>query len=131
MKDEFTKYIGVPYKHAGRDTKGLDCWGLIILIYKELLNFELLDIWDYEKHWSKTKSNLFLDNYNKHFKQTEKPKKFDLIFFHSKVDKEQVIHAGVYIGKGDFIHCMSKLGTNRAKLCDWKSVVYGYYRLIK
>lgn len=30
-----TKYIGLPYAEGGRDRKGLDCWGLLRLIYKD------------------------------------------------------------------------------------------------
>ena len=36
-----TPYIGLPYLTGGRNKKGLDCWGLMRLIYKEEKGIEL------------------------------------------------------------------------------------------
>ena len=45
--DLLAKYIGIPYVPRGRTTAGLDCWGLVRLIYRDL-GFEIPDIEDYE-----------------------------------------------------------------------------------
>ena len=37
------RYIGKPYKYGGRDVTGLDCYGLVKLIYKEQYNQNLPD----------------------------------------------------------------------------------------
>lgn len=34
-------YIGLPYKHLGNDREGIDCFNLITLIYREVLNEDI------------------------------------------------------------------------------------------
>jgi cell wall-associated NlpC family hydrolase len=37
----FNKYTSIPFKAHGRDRDGVDCWGLVWMIYKNELNIKL------------------------------------------------------------------------------------------
>src|SRR4029077_7528788 len=36
-------YVGVPYRHNGRDRAGWDCWGLVLAVYRDRLGLTLPD----------------------------------------------------------------------------------------
>jgi cell wall-associated NlpC family hydrolase len=35
------RFVGIPYVEFGRDRDGVDCWGLAVLVYRELRGIEL------------------------------------------------------------------------------------------
>lgn len=37
------KYIGIPYRQCGRSLAGIDCYGLVWLVYRDVLGIELPD----------------------------------------------------------------------------------------
>lgn len=122
------RYIGLPYKHQGRTCEGLDCWGLIKLVYKEMLNTELWDIGEtYPEDWSWEGKDLFMENYQKQWERVQDPTAFDVVLINSS--KGIANHAGVMINDRTFIHCI-KAGVVVSRITDkiWKRRIAGYYR---
>jgi len=121
------KYLGIPYKHRGRDMKGLDCWGFPILAFRDD-GIELLDMENYDVKWSYQGKNYFIDNYYKNWEEQKIPKFFDLLLF--KNSEGVACHVGIYLSHNDFMHCCKGAGIVIAKITDpkWKEKLFGIYR---
>ncbi|MBM3210609.1 NlpC/P60 family protein [Candidatus Poribacteria bacterium] len=122
------KYVGIPYKHQGRDMNGLDCWGLIKLVYKENLGIEIWDInADYSEDWCWEGKDYFIENYQKQWERVKNPSIFDVVLINNGRGTSN--HAGVMLGNNMFIHCV-KAGVVISKITDkmWKDKITGIFR---
>jgi cell wall-associated NlpC family hydrolase len=125
------RYVGISYKHQGRDMNGIDCWGLIKLIYKDMLGIEIWDIGEnYTEDWSWEGKNHFIENYQKQWERVSEPRIFDGILINN--GKGIANHAGVMLENGRFIHCI-KAGVVISKITDrnWRNRIAGYFRYKK
>ena len=124
-KEIINKYLGIDYIHKGRDLKGLDCWGLVISIYKDL-GIEIFDLEDYERNWHLKGGNIFIENYYNAWVQHTSPIFLDVLLFNSS--KGITNHAGIYLKDGRFIHG-SRAGVVVTRLEGrWKEKLYGVFR---
>ena len=105
--DIVDRYLGVAYKHHGRDLAGLDCWGLIKMIYKDL-GYDLLDIETYDKEWVSKGANFFVENYHLQWERVVHPELFNVVMFKNK--DGVACHAGLYLKEGIMIHASDRAG---------------------
>lgn len=126
-QDIINKYLGVGYKHQGRDIQGLDCYGLIICIYADL-GIKLFDVEeDYTPDWSWKNKNYFLENCHKEWEEEEKAKLFDVVGF--KNSKGILNHAGVMLDENRFINsCRAGTVVCRVSELIWQKRFAGFYR---
>jgi cell wall-associated NlpC family hydrolase len=118
--------IGVKYKPHGRDLKdGLDCYGLaIVVLGREGINLPDVFYKDTNRE-TNNKIMRILENGISHEK-IDAPEKNCII--------ELTVcgipsHIGVYIGNGEFIHCLKGYGVVIDKLYKWEGRIKGYYRV--
>ena len=91
--------VGVPYRYGGNNPKaGFDCSGLIGYVYLKSANIKL----PRTIQEMSTKGKNIGD---------QSPAPGDLVFFNTTGDRYS--HAGIYVGKGRFVHAPSSGGTVR------------------
>lgn len=119
------KYLGLPYKHLGRDFDGFDCWGLIKYIYKDI-GIELFDInTDYDKLWGSKGKNYFMENYYKDWIKVREPRFLDIVGLYN--NSNVINHAGIMLDRTRFIHSR-RGGVVINNIYDFGQRVQGFYR---
>ena len=134
----FGKYINIPYRNKGRDFNGVDCFGLIWLIYKSELEIDLPDFTElnYHKNWYEEKEEFILDNFRKYegikWKKVDKPYKlFDALIFYNRCEGVIANHIGLFIGGNKFLHVNEKNSSQVDRLNRyWGKRLYNTVRLI-
>jgi len=81
--------VGTPYRWGGLSPKGFDCSGLVVYTYRKI-----------GIHVPRTAKSQF-KNCTAVTRRNIKPA--DLVFF-SVPRRKGVVHVGIYIGKGQFVH---------------------------
>jgi len=127
----FSKYIGLRFKNLGRDFFGVDCYGLLWLIYKEERNIKLPDYTDLQycrrEYCTEKLEGHILNNLDIWQKIKGPPKIYDGLLF--RTNKVFVSHIGLYIGNNRFIHAQRKHHSMTSKLeGPWKERLYSIMR---
>jgi cell wall-associated NlpC family hydrolase len=138
--DWWGKYVvgkqmnGLHFKDHGRDWDGVDCYGLVCLIYQEEFGISLLQ---YHTEYVNTDDRTALaeilqtesivqDGWESLSLQ-EDLKPYDIVVFRIY---GQPLHCGVVIGPGHMIHCMDGHDVAVERYCTklWSARVSGVYR---
>lgn len=131
MNDKWSNgYVGLPFKYDGRDRSGVDCYGLVCLIYKEQLNIELNPF-----------SGVFVDHTpgtllkvadimrkdRENWKTGKDVKEFDMIQLRTG---RHAFHVGVAIDNKTMIHIEAGIDCVIEKLTSamWKDRIEWIYR---
>ncbi|NDW18504.1 NlpC/P60 family protein [Dysgonomonas sp. 216] len=94
---EVSMWLGVPYRYAGTNERGIDCSGLVYRVYQNL----------YKKKVSRSSAGLA--------KETRSVSKNnllpgDLVFFATTSNKKKISHVGIYLKDGYFAHSSTRRG---------------------
>ena len=120
----------IPFVQKGRDRKGIDCWGLICLAYKEVYNLELphyTETYDTTKDFKK-----LAKTFSKHkdeWVEIEPGKELegDCILLNVR---NRPIHVGIITKKGYMLHIEENIDAcvESYKTFQWKNRIVGIYR---
>lgn len=98
---DFNKYIGLQYKAKGRDTAGIDCYGLARLVYSQEFNIELPSFdSDYQADDEQRMQDL-IAQYKEGWVKVDKPEQGSIVLF--KVMGYET-HIGIAVDSESFLH---------------------------
>ena len=124
-----SEYLTIPYKDRGRTEDGVDCWGLVRLIYAKELNIELESYVDeYSSSENVKAASKTVKDHTKDFIEVDKPyKRFDIVVFRLS---GQPVHVGMLLNDNDFIHSFKGKNVTVEKLSSlrWTNRVVGVFR---
>lgn len=95
------KYIGLPYKTHGRDRSGLDCWGLVRLVYSEEFSILLPSLSSEYAENDYSRIEDLMAQYREGWEPTTAPKEGDVLLFRVMGTES---HVGIAINEYDFLH---------------------------
>jgi len=127
-QDCFSQYIGIPFKSRGRDRNGVDCWGLLRLIYREQLGIELPSYG--EEYDSALDYRAVLTTIERHmheWKPVTDARIWDAVLLRIR---GLPIHLGTVIGEGRMIHVTRGISTCIEGYTSplWRDRILGFFR---
>ncbi len=106
-------HVGIPYLAGGRTAEGCDCFGLVLLYYKNELGVELPDY-----------TSVGLSTLADYFRKVETPQKHDVIVFDIAGDR----HVGIAVSAMRFLHNISRANVVVSRISSYAAHIKGVYR---
>jgi len=112
----YEKWAGTKYCYGGNDCSGIDCSALVQNIYKEAFHIKI-------PRTTKKQIKVGKRVLKKDLKEG------DIIFFKTSYN---VLHVGIYLERGEFIHASSKHGVILSNIYNpyWRAKYYEARRLL-
>jgi len=119
------KYIGIPYKDGGRDINGLDCWGLVRLVYKNEYGIELPSFNNEYIITDRERVNELFNQYREGWAIEQNPKEGDVVLLRLLGEES---HVGVLINDKQFLHVNYKTPAAVENLDSirWRNRIVGF-----
>lgn len=120
------KYCAIPYVAAGRSWNGVDCWGLVYLVYLSELGIRIPKYSLYENTPSQKIVHNFVERFREEWVQLEYPTEYSIILF--KISGK-CCHMGIMLNDSEFMHCSKTVGVGIEHIFKriWKNRIEGYY----
>ncbi len=123
MPPDYSKFVGIRYRLGGRTFKACDCYGLLILFYREF-GVELPDL---SVSSFKLVTRAFVEEErNPHWSRIATPSLKDIAVF----SKDGLpCHCGIMLDRVSMLHNEDRQScVERINSPIWESRLYGFYR---
>ena len=131
MDAKLEKMIGIPFVDGGRSYDGADCYGTLVLYYRDVLGIDLPECTIRQQQPRKAWAN-FLKEISEHWEKIDKPEKDCVVAMkNNPVYPSIVTHFGVVIDDGKTVlHTLNKVSSHIVSIESMtiKSQIEGYYR---
>jgi sulfur carrier protein ThiS len=122
----FEQYIGLPYAEKGRDVSGVDCWGLVRLIYKNELQIDLPSFSVEYTQTDTARIEELIAQYKEGWQEAQEPAVGSIVLFRVFGNES---HVGVVVSPTHFIHVRENQDSVIESLnsASWARRVVGYF----
>lgn len=127
IENWWNNYIGLPYEAKGRTRDGLDCWGLVRLVYAEQFEIPLPCLAEQYEADDRSREAELIAIGKEGWEKTEQPRSGDVVL--CRIEGQET-HVGLLTQPGFFLHV--RQGQNsvveRMDSGAWKHRIVGVYR---
>lgn len=126
----YNDYVGIPFLQKGREKSGVDCWGLVRLVYKEEFDTDLPSFADDYEYDDTERIEQLTAQYKEGWEETSTPKPGSVVLF--KV-LGHLSHIGIYIGGNKFLHCLENHSSVIEDLnsINWNKRFAGFFNYVE
>lgn len=127
MKHWADEYVGIPYRFHGIEKDGLDCLGLVRMVYRDKLGVAINTETVSRETNLQFVSDIF-QRYAKAWNKVGSPREFDVVLLNVTGIP---CHCGIMIDAGRFLHVMSGgySCVEASTSMKWARRIEGFYRL--
>lgn len=124
------EYVGIPFLENGTNRNGLDCYRLVVLIYREKLGIELQDfvgVFVGDTLASMRKVARLMRSEKQKWQKVEKPQRYDVVLFRSGA---MAYHVGIVVDHKRMLHISDGIDSTIDEYTgiEWRNRVEGFYR---
>jgi cell wall-associated NlpC family hydrolase len=122
------EYLFIPFKAGGRDRKGVDCWGLVRLIYKDRLGIDL-PLYSEVDYYQDQKVQDTIESERHKWLEIQEADLIEGDVVAIRIEGYPW-HLGVIVEPRKFIHADPGRGIRieRTDAIHWKNRILGYHR---
>ena len=125
MSRKINDYLLIKHTPNGREYPYLDCWGLIVDVYREILGIKLHDYTDLTQR--DMNKGLMYERDSGRFAEVKEPQDYDIVAFFIN---GRLYHVGLWIG-GRILHTSQQRNCRYEQLDRVSLSQKRYYRYVK